>query len=297
MIVGYLYLLAALAAGLVKGFSGKKISRDVVSLNDGFTVNTIRTLFCAAIGLIVAVAQVGFSGLALTPKAFFVCLLSSVFMATFCISWLYAYKSEAYVFLNIFTMLASVATALLGWAIYGDAIKPTRIIGFVVLFAAVYVMSLYNKSISGKITKRGAITLLIGGVGTALADFMQKVYTKEALGEPCVFTFYTYFLMIVPQLLILLLFKKSKSATRNPILCDKRHILIFFVISAALYVNVITKTAAVGYIPSTQMYPTLQGANLVASAICASILFREKITAKSIVGMALALAAVVLMNI
>ena len=72
MIVGYLYLLAALAAGLVKGFSGKKISRDVVSLNDGFTVNTIRTLFCAAIGLIVAVAQVGFSGLALTPKAYFV---------------------------------------------------------------------------------------------------------------------------------------------------------------------------------------------------------------------------------
>ncbi len=297
MIVGYLYLLAALVAGLVKGFSGKKISRDVVSLNDGFTVNTIRTLFCAGIGFAVAVAQVGFSGLALTPKAFAVCLLSSVFMATFCISWLYAYKSEAYVFLNIFTMLASVATAVLGWAVYGDAIKPTRIMGFILLFAAVYVMSLYNKSISGKITKRGAITLLLGGVGTALADFMQKVYTKEALGEPCVFTFYTYFLMIVPQLFVLLLFKKSKNAVKNPILCDRRHILIFFIISAALYVNVITKTMAVAFIPSTQMYPTLQGANLVASAICASILFGEKITAKSIVGMTLALAAVVLMNI
>ena len=297
MIVGYLYLLAALVAGLVKGFSGKKISRDVVSLNDGFTVNTIRTLFCAGIGFAVAVAQVGFSGLALPPKAFAVCLLSSVFMATFCISWLYAYKSEAYVFLNIFTMLASVATAVLGWAVYGDAIKPTRIMGFILLFAAVYVMSLYNKSISGKITKRGAITLLLGGVGTALADFMQKVYTKEAFGEPCVFTFYTYFLMIVPQLFVLLLFKKSKNAVKNPILCDRSHILIFFIISAALYVNVITKTMAVAFIPSTQMYPTLQGANLVASAICASILFGEKITAKSIVGMTLALAAVVLMNI
>ena len=63
MIVGYLYLLAALVAGLVKGFSGKKISRDVVSLNDGFTVNTIRTLFCAGIGFAVAVAQEGFCSL------------------------------------------------------------------------------------------------------------------------------------------------------------------------------------------------------------------------------------------
>lgn len=295
--IGYLYLALALAAGLVKGFSGKRISRDVVSLNDGFTVNTIRTLFCATIGFVVAVAQVGVPGLALTPKAFCVCLASSVFMAMFCISWLYAYKSEAYVFLNVFTMLASVVTAMLGWAIYGDSIKVTRVIGFVLLFAAVYVMSLYNRNISGKITKRGALTLLIGGVGTALADFMQKVYTKEALGEPCVFTFYTYFLMIVPQLVALLVFKRSKSATRNPCLCDKRHFIIFFVISAALYVNVITKTMAVGYIPSTQMYPTLQGANLIASAICASILFKERITAKSVVGIAIAIAAVILMNI
>ena len=138
--IGYLYLALALAAGLVKGFSGKRISRDVVSLNDGFTVNTIRTLFCATIGFVVAVAQVGVPGLALTPKAFCVCLASSVFMAMFCISWLYAYKSEAYVFLNVFTMLASVVTAMLGWAIYGDSIKVTRVIGFVLLFAAVYVM-------------------------------------------------------------------------------------------------------------------------------------------------------------
>lgn len=297
MIIGYLYLSVALAAGLVKGFSGKKISRDVVSLNDGFTVNTIRTVFCALIGFVVAIAQVGFSGLSLSPLGFTVCLLSSVFMAMFCISWLYAYKSEAYVFLNVFTMLASVVTAVLCKAVYGDEIKDTRIAGFVLLFAAVYVMSLYNKKMLGKITKRGAITLLIGGVGTALADFMQKVYIKEELGEPCVFTFYTYFLMIIPQIVALLVFKKSKKATRNPILCDKRHILIFFVISAALYVNVITKTMAVGYIPSTQMYPTLQGANLVASAICASILFKEKITVKSLVGISLALLAVVLMNL
>ena len=68
MIVGYLYMLAALAAGLVKGFSGKKISRDVVSLNDGFTVNTIRTLFCAGIGFAVAVAQVGFRVLRLPQR-------------------------------------------------------------------------------------------------------------------------------------------------------------------------------------------------------------------------------------
>ena len=64
-----------------------------------------------------------------------------------------------------------------------------------------------------------------------------------------------------------------------------------------LYVNVIMKTMAVADIPSTQLYPTLQGANLIASAICASIFFKEKMTKKSIVGISVALAAAILMNI
>ena len=299
--MAYLYLFLALVGGLVKGFSGKKVSRDVESLNDGFTVNTLRTMFCAVIGFIVAAIQlsvsgVGFSGFALTPESFGVCLASSVFMALFAISWLYAYKSEAYVFLSVFTMLASVVTGLLGRIIYGDELKPTRIVGFVLLFVAVYIMSLYNKKLTGKITKKGALTLILGGLGAALSDFCQKVYTKESLGEASVFTFYTYFLMLLPQIIILLAFFKTKQK-RNPILLDKRHIIIFFVMSAALYLNALTKTLAAKDLPATQMYPTLQGANLIASAILASILFKEKITKRSALGIAIAIGAVIFMNV
>ena len=295
--IGYLYLSLALVAGLIKGFSGKKISRDVISLNDGFTVNTIRTVFCAVIGFIVAIVQVGITGLTLSWESFLTCFASSIFMAMFCISWLYAYKSEAYVFLNVFTMLGSVVTAVLGWAIYGDEISLAKIIGFLLLFVAVYVMSLYNKNLKGKMSKRAIITLIIGGVGVALSDFMQKVFVKESLGAPCTFTFYTYALMIIPQIIALIVFKANKNSVRNTELCDKRHILIFFIISSALYLNVIMKTMAVGFIPSTQLYPTLQGANLILSAVLASILFKEKMTSKSIVGILIAISAVIVMNL
>ncbi len=295
--IGYLYLTLALIAGLTKGLFGKKVSRDVITLKDGFTVNTIRTVFCALVGFLVAIIQVGINGFYLSVPSLIVCLASSIFMAMFSMSWLYAYKSEAYVFLNIFTMLGSVVTALLGWAIYGDKIRTGQIAGFILLFVAVYIISLYNKNIKGKMSKRAIFTLLIGGVGVALSDFMQKVFVKQNLGEPSVFTFYTYFLMIIPQIIALVLFKFNKSTPKNPTLCNKRHILIFFVISSALYLNVIMKTMAVGYIPSTRLYPTLQGANLIASALCASLFFKEKITAKSIIGISIALVAVIVMNI
>ena len=100
--MAYLFLTLALVGGLTKGFAGKKISRDVNTLYDGFLVNTLRTLFCAAIGFIVALSKVGMSGFALTPVSFLVCFASSLFMALFSICWLYAYKSEAYIFLSVF---------------------------------------------------------------------------------------------------------------------------------------------------------------------------------------------------
>lgn len=295
--MGYLFLALALAGGLVKGFVGKGISRDVNSLTDGFAVNTLRCTFCSVIAFVLAFIEAGFQGFLLSPMGFFVSALSSLFMAMFCVAWLYAYKSEAYTFLSVFTMLGSIVTALLGHFFYGDELKITRIIGMFVLFAAVYVMSLYNKNLKGKMTTKGVVTLIIGGVGVALADFMQKVFTKESLGSPYAFNFYTYFLAIIPQLLILYILIKKKDIKMSEGLTDKRHILLFLAISAALYLNSITKTLATGYLPSTVLYPTLQAANLVASAVLARLIFKEKVTSKSIIGISLALISSLLMNI
>lgn len=298
--IGYLFLLLALTGGLIKGFAGKGISRDVASLSDGFTVNLMRCGFSALFAFALALPLSSIEGFLLSPLGFIVSGLSSLFMAMFTVAWLYAYKSEAYIFLNIFTMLGSIVTALLGFIFYGDELKPCRIVGMLLLFVAVYIMSLYNKDIKGKLTPKGIITLIIGTLGAALADFMQKVFTKEALGSPYVFNFYTYALAIIPQVIILLILFKLKpkgEELTTPNLLDKKHIIIYIIISAALYLNSISKTLAAAEIPATMLYPTLQGANLIASAALAAIFFKEKMTKKSIVGILVALSAVVLMNI
>ena len=58
-------------------------------------------------------------------------------------------------------MLGAVVTAILGRVVYDEPLRLTRIIGFVLLFCAVYIVSLYNKKLTGKITRRGALGILI----------------------------------------------------------------------------------------------------------------------------------------
>ena len=298
--MAYFFLALALAGGLAKGLTGKRVSCDVKSIQDSVAVTLIPSVFSAIIGFFIAAISAfasgnGLSGFALTPAAFPICRASSFFVALFSISWQYAYKSEAYIFLNIFTMLGAVITAILGRIVYDEPLRFTRILGFVLLFCAVYIVSLYNKKLTGKITRRGAAALLLGVTGASLGDFMQKVYAHKIGANGSVFTFYTYAMMLIPMLAVLLVCKKSGKAP-SKVLFDRWHIYAFLLISLGLYVNSFTKVLAARLMPATQMYPTLQGANLIASATMASLLFKERITWRSALGILIAIAAVILMN-
>lgn len=96
-------------------------------------------------------------------------------------------------FLAVFTMLGSIITAILGLIAYKETITTYKIIGMIFLVLAVYIRSLYNSNIKGKLTKTALITLIVGCLGASLADFMQKVYRSESAGISSKFTFYTYF--------------------------------------------------------------------------------------------------------
>lgn len=295
--IGYLFLFLALVSGLVKGFSGKTLSREVFSLYDGVAVNTLRTILCALIGLVLLLLFQGFNGLAVSGDGFIVCLCSSVFMATFCISWLYAYHNEAYVFLSVFTMLASIVTGLLGWIFFNENIKTTKIIGMAVLIVAVYFTSIFNKKITGKITLKGMITLILGGLSLSLADFMQKVWVRGDYSHVTTFTFYTYALTIVPQLLLIFILRNNKSQALNKKLFDKKHLIIFIVISVALFSSSLTKTLAATYLDGSVMYPTLQAANLIATAALSKLILKEQLSLSAIIGVIIAILGIVLMNI
>lgn len=288
--MGYLCLVFALAAGVIKGFSCKKVSRDVHSLKDGLFVNLLRTAICSLFGL--AFLLVKGDTFALTAQGAVVCAVSAVGVAVFSISWLYAYQSEAYMFLSVFTMLGSIVTGIFGVLFLQETLSVPRMIGMVLLVAAVYVMSIYNANVTGKITLRGWVTLIVGALGSSIADFMQKLH----VGSAFTFSFYTYFLALIPQLILWLCVAKV-GQQRTGLLSSRKHLTVYVVISLCLFLNSLTKAIAAKYLPASLMYPLLQGANLIVSAVLARVLLKEKITAKSAMGISLALCAIATMNI
>lgn len=294
MAMGYFYLSLALTGGLIKGFLGKRVSSDVHTLKDCLQVNFIRLLFCAVFSAILLFADAGFSLPQLSDLPFY--LFSAVCMAAFCITFMFGYKTAAYMYLSIFGMLGSVLTGLLGWVIYNEPLSIGKLFGMILLLCAVIYLSKYNKLITLRETAKVLPLLIIAAISSALSDFSQKVYVYTIGGSAATYNFYTYIfssILLFPAVFPLC---RNTASERTPIL-TLRHFLYCMFIAAAQFLNTFSKTSAARHLTAVEIYPVLQGANLIASAILAHCLLKEKITNRCFGGIVIAWIGLILMNL
>ena len=77
----------------------------------------------------------------------------------------------------------------------------------------------------------------------------------------------------------------------------KKIFLYIFIMSVCLFANSYFKTLAAGYLNAVLMYPLSQGGALILSAIMSATLFKEKLTAKAIIGIFVAFAGLLVINL
>lgn len=290
--MGYLFLLFALAGGLIKGFTGKRVSNDVHTLKDCFFVNFLRLLFCALIGAVFLLFETGFRPLSLSHLPVY--LISGISMAAFCVIYMFGYKTAAYMYLSVFGMLGSVITGLLGHFVYGEPLSAGKLIGMAVLVAAVAIMGKYNKSITLRQTSKILPLLILAAVSAAFSDFSQKIFVYEIGGSAATYNFFTYGFAAILLLPAVFLAKGNLRKDSAPLLQAKSWLLCLL-IAAALFMNSLFKTMAANLLTAAEIYPVLQGANLIASAVLAQLLLKEKITPRCLLGMAVAFAGLLCM--
>lgn len=294
--MGYLFLIIALFAGVTKGYCGKKTSVYTNNLSDAVFANTVRMLLCIVIGLTIILASGEPS--ALIPSTETVCIsaLSGISTAVFVVTWLVSVKKGAYMMLDLFLMLGVLIPLTLGRVFFDETIKVSQWIGIAVLLVAVGIMCSYNNSIKTKITPSSLALLIICGIANGTADFSQKLFVKYVQDvSVAVFNLYTYIFAAVALSIVLAFIGRSEDkGDRTRIKKITGYILVMAV---ALFVNSYFKTKAAGYLSAVLLYPLNQGGSLVLSALMAATMFREKLTAKAVLGIATAFVGLLIINL
>jgi drug/metabolite transporter (DMT)-like permease len=294
--MGYLLLLIALFAGTVKGYCGKKTSGYAKGLGDAIFANIIRMLLCVLISFMLLLGTGDLSSLITNRNMLLICILSGVSTAVFVVTWLISVKKSAYMMLDIFLMLGILIPLAASSILFNEVIKPTQWLGIAVLFAAVVIMCSYNNSIKVKLTPSSLTLLLICGAANGIADFSQKLFTKYIPdGSVAAFNFYTYLFAAFTLLIAFAVIHKTGEAPDRSSM--KQIFGLILIMAVCLFVNSYFKTLASEYLPAVLLYPLNQGCALILSAVMAAVLFKEKLTAKAIIGITTAFAGLLIINL
>ena len=161
-----------------------------------------------------------------------------------------------------------------------------QVIGFVLAVAAVL---LINSGKGGEAARsRGVLILLLLTCGTG--DFMSKVY--EVLGPKALsdqFLFYTFVFAFV-LCLALMIRKKEKPGIKE--LCWGAALGLPNYFSARFILGALGQG-----IPAVIVYPTFSVAMMVVLTIAGVVFFRERLSRREWIGLAMILAALIFLNI
>lgn len=299
--MGYLFLSLALISGAAKGFCGKKVSGATKTLSGAALINFLRMAFCIVIGacLMLAGGVVPFAKI--DGVMILISALSGISTAIFVISWLISVRSGAYVMLDVFLMLGVGVTVSCCRLFLNEEIRINQIIGFIILVIAAYVMCSYDISLNGKMSAGKVALLILCGVANGLTDFSQKLFVyKVEGGNTAEFNFYTYIFASIALLAVFAFVQmreKHRKKEQSESVPLSKIIPFVAVMAVCLFLNSYFKTLAAASLDSAILYPLNQCAALILSLLMAAIFFKEKITVRCVVGICMAFAALLIINL
>ena len=295
--MGYMFLALSLAAGLAKGYCGKKMGSYAMGTTAPVLLNLIRMVLCALFGGILLILCGDAPALTLSADVLLISALSGVCTSFFVVSWLISVKKSAYMMLDVFLMLGTLVPMVLGRVFFSERIGVNSIIGFLVLTLAVVIMCSYNNGIKTKLTPGAFLLLVFCGVANGIVDFSQKMFVKRLPDTPIsVFNLYTYVFAAL-TLLVFFLILRRKETPRFEENAPQYRYLYVVVMAASLITYSFFKTKAAVYLDSAVLYPLSQSLALIFSTLMAALFFGEKLTVKAVVGIALSFVGLLIMNL
>ncbi len=297
--MGYLFLTVSLFACVTKGYCGKRTSGYVSGYKDAVLSNIIRMFFCVLIGFAITALRHGPASIftQVDGPSLLIALLSGVTTASLIVTWMISVKKGAYMMLDVFLMLGVILPLIGSALLFQEEIKLTQWIGLAVLFSAAVVMCSYNNSIKEKLTVGSVVLLVLCGASNGLTDFSQKLFVEQRSPMSVeAFNFYTYLfttVILVIAYFVLRIRDKSRMDSANL----RSTFLYIFIMAVCLFATSYFKTLATQYLPATLLYPLFQGGSVILSTIMVAVFFKERINLKSIIGISMAFAGLLIINL
>lgn len=315
----YLIVLLALIFLSIKGFCGKKTSTCVQQTSDAFRFNILRMLLCMLLGIVVVFLERAQGSLRVEGRMIAICLLAGICNAMFLIGWILAIRKNSMVTMDVALTLGAILPAVLCAILFHEPISIPKLLGFVLIILAAAILAGYNKNTKGNPGLGGILLVIVASVGEGLVSFSQQLYKQyyteggsmagDVIYPKSIYNFYIYVFAAAVLILCLIAYdiyhciKDSTKRWTDEVKHGVKTLIgpmpYIVIMAISMFAATYFQTVATGDfgMSSQVLYPLIKGGCLITVNVTAMVFFGEKVTRRSLIGSAVALVGIVVMNV
>ncbi len=197
---------------------------------------------------------------------------------------------------SLFSTAGLLVPTLSGIVLFDQQVSWGQWMGIGCLFCAAVLLASSSKITNGKITLK-TFLLLVGSMlangSTMLLQTLYKAWVPE--GNVSLYSFLQFGIPAIALLLASLGWKKRDNADCPKI--EKNLLGYTILASAAVFGISQISTLASAFIPGAVLFPISDGGHTIIAAIVAAVLFKEKLTVRSVCGVMIGVAGLVMIKL
>ena len=292
----YSYFLIILLLRLPQNIFNKRSSGIVRGAPAYFAYGAYRYLLSGGMALVLLLFAGGFSGVSL--KALAISAIGAVALGSNLFFGLEALKSGAMVLSSMAGSAGLLLPCVFGIFMFDEPMSLMQLFGILLLIFSGWLLIGYSKKLKGSFTTRTMLLLIGSMLSNGFTMVAQKMFSKYLPDvSVSVFSFLAFGLVgvgmcvgLVPQL--------TKKEKRKEIR-ELPKALWFYGAGLSTILLIINQLATIAakVIPSAIMFPINGGGATITTALTGAVVFKEKLTARSVAGLALGIASLIVINL
>lgn len=285
-------LAANPVAGITRTYFSKNVSQTVVGYH---LFNAVSSLVCGIMLMLLSGGDFRLSGYTLLMAVLFGLITAAQQLITSA-----ALSVGPWSYTSVIVSMSTVITALSGALFFDETIRLTQIFGIILMMGCLILSVKKEEGEQKKKTMRWFVLCLLacafcGGVG-----IMQKVHQSSAhRDELTMFLVIAFLCSFVFSSGSIVAQRWGKSDTKEPFIEKKTSALMLAVLFVAggvgtALINQINLYLS-GVVDSAIFFPIVNGGGLIMITVLSLVFFKERLTKRQWVGMALGVAATLLL--
>lgn len=291
--MGTLFIGILLLMKAAQGYFNKKASVLLGSRHQFLSFSLFNYAACAALSLLYLLAAP--AGQAPGTGALAVSALGGLSMAVCSISGLAALRSGTVALGSLAAAAGLLIPCAAGTLLFGERLSPWQGGGVLMLLGAAWLLGGCSKKQYGHLSAKTVGILLVSLLSNGTTMLAQKLfsfyYPQTSTG---VFSL-TAFLFASAALLLCVL-PQGRKAGMGSLRLDRPLWIYGLILAGALFVVNLLSTIASALVPSVVLFTLVNGGGMLLAAGIGAVFFRERLTAKSLAGVALGAMALIIIN-